>query len=72
MDIQGNALGEIKIELTAMKTEVQRLDRVATENKTELSQRITAMQHKIDAALKTTEQTFIIYCSAGCPLWKIH
>ena len=44
-------LGEVRIDLAAMKTEVQRLDRVAIENRTTLTQRITIVQHKIDAAL---------------------
>ena len=44
-------VGEVKISLATMKTKVQRLEVDATANKVTLTQRITAMQHKIDAAL---------------------
>ena len=44
-------LGEVKIDLAAMKTEVRRLDRDAIANKVTLTQCITTIQHKIDAAL---------------------
>ena len=37
VETQGNVLGEVRIDLAAMKTEVQRLDKVAIENKATLT-----------------------------------